>query len=150
MEDTQENNALQMSMIRAPMSSQRPQQCSQHLHGSAPVPLFIYYGFQFTVFMGFLSVEIVPSLGLFSSVGFVQFSVFLFYITFYYILLSLRSLFSNERQKGSTSGWEGKWEGTGKSTGRGNCMDTLCVGKSILKKKKKYIPVKLKHFFFYY
>lgn len=49
-----------------------------------------------------VGLALVPSLGLFSSVGFVQFVVFLFYITFYYILLlSLEVCFLLRDRKGA-------------------------------------------------
>ena len=47
-----------INMNKAPMNSQRLRWHGQGLHGSAPGPLHIYYGFQFSVFMGFLCVRI--------------------------------------------------------------------------------------------
>lgn len=50
------------------------------------------------------------------------------------LLLSLRSLFSNERQKGSRSVWDGRKRGAGRSRGRKNHISPVKGKKS---KKKR-------------
>lgn len=62
----------------------------------------------------------VPPLGLFSFCLLVLFSLFclLFWcLSFYFNDLVEACLVSNERQRGSWSGWEGKWGGIGRSRG---------------------------------
>jgi hypothetical protein len=65
---------------------------------------------------------------------------------FILLLLSLRNLlFSNERQKGSGSGWEGKWAGTGRSRRRGDGnRDVLREGKHLfsIKRMNSIVPSK--------
>ena len=64
----------------------------------------------------------VSSLGLFLFVLTNSKLLLLTYlIIFYFIVLPLEAcLFSNERQKGSGSGWEMRWGGTGRSRGKEN------------------------------
>ena len=81
------------------MDSQRLRQRAQDLHRSGPGPLCIYYGFQFSAFMEFLSVQMsghmfpVLSLVLFSFCLFAMsksdVSVFVlsYFILLYYYLL---------------------------------------------------------------
>jgi hypothetical protein len=69
-------------------------------------------------------------LGLFSSVCFFDVLVFvlLYFVLFYYYPIQAH-LFSNERQKGSGSGWERRWGGPARSKGRETCnQDILCWG----------------------
>ena len=76
------------------MNSQRLRQHTQGLHGSAPVPLHIHYGFQFSVFMGFLNVQLSGSLSLLPSLGLFSFCLFclipmckfLFYLIIFYFI----------------------------------------------------------------
>jgi hypothetical protein len=125
-----------------------------HRTGSArvcPGPPTKYYSFRCSMFTGLLSVWTsvsltpVPFLGLFFFCWFVLSNfdmIVLFSLIIYFIfntwLSSLRRLLlSNERQKGSGSGWEGRWEGTGRSRERGkNDRDLLCE-KIIYQKKKR-------------
>lgn len=51
-------------------------------------------------------------------------SVWSYSSLFYILILSLRCLFSNKRQKGDVSWWEGRWGRTG-SRGRGNCNQNI-------------------------
>jgi hypothetical protein len=66
-----------MNMVNAHMSSQRLRQQTQGLHGSASGPPYMHDGFQFSVFMRVLSVQmsgpliLVPSLAIFSFCWFV-------------------------------------------------------------------------------
>lgn len=115
----QENKALQISMIKAHISSGRLRQPAQHMNGSTPGTLNIYYGFKLRDFMLFLSTSrflfLVPSAGFFSSCLFVQFGQIRFcFILQYYILFyfyPLRAyLLGNERKKWSESECEGHGE----------------------------------------
>lgn len=97
-------------------------------------PVCTYYSTQFNVFMRLLTswisgtLILVPSLRLFYSYQFALFNInvmvyVLSYILFCYVLLmSIVSLFiSNEWQKISRSGWEGR---SGR-TGRGEEMESV-------------------------
>lgn len=74
------------------MNSLTLKQCAHGLQGSAPGPLHFYDGFQFGVFMGFLSAQLrgsliaVPALGLCSFCRSVFDVIVLFYLTFYFII----------------------------------------------------------------
>ena len=58
MDDTKETRPSRHSKPGAHMKSQH----TQGLHRSAPGPLRLYYGFQFSVFMGFMNVLMSVSL----------------------------------------------------------------------------------------
>jgi hypothetical protein len=54
------------------------------------------------------------------------------------LLLSLRSLFfSNERQKGSGSGWKTRWGGTGRSRRKENVFRLYCMRKESMFNKRE-------------
>lgn len=84
-------------------------------------------GFQFNVFVGFLVVQTSGFLHVYLFLGlfYLLFACFILFqcisfcfIIFYFILLLfLRSLFSNESNKGSGSG---RWRGAGRSRGKGS------------------------------
>lgn len=97
-------------------------------------PLHIHYGFQFSVFMRFLSKRTSRYISLWMGLFLCSFPLFvLFYsdtlflyhlmilhfILFYYYPLEA-FFFSNGRQKGGETGWEERWGGTESRRGRGN------------------------------
>ena len=65
-----------------------------------------------------------------SSEIFLVYLLIFYFLMFYYYSLEA-CLFSNERQKGSGSGWEGKWEGTGRSQERGNQSGFIICEKNV-------------------
>jgi hypothetical protein len=74
-----------------------------------------------SLYLNVLLVGFFPHFGSFSCVVVLSYSNFLgflfYFILFHFILilLSLRSLFSNERQKVCGSGQEGAWGGAGRT-----------------------------------
>jgi hypothetical protein len=68
-ERQKKNKAFLINTSKVHMSSQRMKEHLQVLHRSLPHPLHIYYGFNFCVFMGFLSVKTSGSLTLMFSLG---------------------------------------------------------------------------------
>jgi hypothetical protein len=61
---------------------------STGLKGSAPGPLYVYDGFQFSVFMDFLSVQMSASLTLVRSLGFFSFCLFYTVLVCSFFILS--------------------------------------------------------------
>lgn len=55
MEDAKKKKSLQKS--KKHMNRERLEYHAQHLHGSALVPVHIYFGFQLDVFLRFLNVQ---------------------------------------------------------------------------------------------
>jgi hypothetical protein len=126
----------------------RRRQADQGLHRTTPGSLYICYGFQFSVFIGSQNAQMSESLisvpwALILQVVSANYDVIVFIssysILLCYILLSLRSLlFSNERQKGSGSRWEGRWGEAGRRRGRRNHpQDILCEKRIIFNKRRK-------------
>lgn len=86
-------------------------------------PLYTSYGFQLSVCIGFLSVQtrgslfLVSPLALLSLLVVLVSFVLLYYILLWHLTVIISWLFSNERQKGGRSRWEGRWGELGRVQG---------------------------------
>lgn len=131
-------------MVKVHTKSQKLRQHTWGLHSLHQV-LWVYIGFQLSVFMGFLVSKqiglwfVCLLLGSFClSVDLARFQCVSFVLYYYNLLYCILQycplddwLFSDERQNRSGSSWEGKWGGPGEIIGGGIIIRTYHVRKII-------------------